>query len=63
MHTTIVAIGLAKEVFELAFTDARGRVLERKRLMRKSFARVMEQTPPMRVLMDACGSALASWIP
>ena len=57
MHATTVAIDLAKEVFELAFTDAQGRVLERKRLLRKAFARVMEQRPPMRVLMEACGSA------
>lgn len=57
MHATTVAIDLAKEVFELAFTDAQGRVLERKRLSRKAFARVMEQRPPLRVLMEACGSA------
>ncbi len=57
MHATTVAIDLAKEVFELAFADAQGRVLERKRLRRKAFARVMEQRPPMRVLMEACGSA------
>ena len=57
MHASTVAIDLAKEVFELAFTDAQGRVLERKRLSRKAFARVMEQRPPMRVLMEVCGSA------
>ena len=57
MHASTVAIDLAKEVFELAFADTQGRVLERKRLLRKAFARVMEQRPPMRVLMEACGSA------
>ncbi len=57
MHASTVAIDLAKEVFELAFTDAQGRVLERERLSRKAFARVMEQRPPMRVLMEVCGSA------
>lgn len=57
MHASTVAIDLAKEVFELAFADAQGRVIERKRLSRKTFARVMEQRPPMRVLMEACGSA------
>lgn len=57
MHANTVAIDLAKEVFELAFADAQGRVLGRKRLSRKAFARVMEQRPPARVLMEACGSA------
>lgn len=57
MHASTVAIDLAKEVFELAFADAQGRVIERKRLSRKTFARVMEQRLPLRVLMEACGSA------
>jgi transposase len=57
MHASTVAVDLAKDVFELAFTDAQGRVIERKRLLRKAFARVMEQRPPLRVLMEACGSA------
>jgi len=57
MHANTVAIDLAKEVFELAFADAQGRVIERKRLSRKNFARVMEQRPPLRILMEACGSA------
>lgn len=57
MHASTVAIDLAKDVFELAFADDRGRVLERKRLSRRAFARVLEQRPPLRVLMEACGSA------
>jgi hypothetical protein len=42
MHATTVAIDLAKEVFELAFADASGQVLERKRLSRKVFSRVLD---------------------
>lgn len=57
MHASTVAIDLAKEVFELAFADAQGRVIERKRLSRKAFARSLELRPPLRVLMEACGSA------
>ena len=57
MHASTVAIDLAKEVFQLAFADDRGRVLERKRLSRRAFARALEQRPPLRVLMEACGSA------
>ena len=41
MHASTVAIDLAKEVFELAFADDRGRVLERKRLSRRAFARAL----------------------
>ena len=37
--------------------DDRGRVVERKRLSRRAFARALEQRPPLRVLMEACGSA------
>lgn len=55
--SSTVAIDLAKDVFELAFADAQGRVVERKRLSRKAFARGMEQRPPLRVLMEACGGA------
>lgn len=57
MHATTVAIDLAKDVFELAFADSAGRILERKRLTRRAFARVMENRPPMTVVMEACGSA------
>lgn len=57
MHATTVAIDLAKEVFELAFADASGHVLERKRLSRKAFSRVLDNQGPLRVLMEACGSA------
>ena len=57
MHAITVAIDLAKDVFELAFADERGRVVERKRLSRRTLARTLEQRPPLRVLMEACGSA------
>ncbi len=57
MHATTVAIDLAKDVFELAFADQAGRIQERKRLTRRAFARVLENRPPMTVVMEACGSA------
>jgi hypothetical protein len=57
MHATTVAVDLAKDVFELAFADAQGRVIERQRLSRKAFARPLEQRPALRALMAACGSA------
>lgn len=50
MHASTVAVDLAKEVFELAFADEQGRVIGR-----KAFSRVLEQQPPLRVLLEACG--------
>jgi hypothetical protein len=43
MHASTVAIDLAKEVFELAFADAQGRVIERKRRSRRAFIRSLER--------------------
>lgn len=57
MHATTVAIDLAKDVFELAFADSAGHIIERKRLTRRAFARCLENRPPLAVLMEACGSA------
>ena len=55
----MLAIDLAKEVFELAFADAAGRIVERKRLKRGPFAVCLENHAPLRVVMEACGSAHA----
>jgi transposase len=53
----IVAIDLAKDVFELAFADAEHRIVARKRLARGPFARCLDNRAPLRVVMEACGSA------
>lgn len=57
MDATTVAIDLAKDVFELAFADRGGRIVERKRLSRAAFSRCLANRPPLRVVMEACGSA------
>lgn len=57
MDATTVAIDLAKDVFELAFADAQGRISERKRLSRNAFSCSLANRPPLRVVMEACGSA------
>lgn len=57
MDATTVAIDLAKDVFELAFADRQGRIVERKRLARAAFSRCLVNRPPLRVVMEACGSA------
>lgn len=54
---TTVAVDLAKDVFELAFADADARIIERSRLSRSAFAKVLDNHAPLRVVMEACGSA------
>ena len=54
---TTVAIDLAKDVFELAYVDADGRIVARQRLGRRAFAKVFDNRAPLRIVMEACGSA------
>ena len=54
----MLAIDLAKDVFELAFADAAGRIVERKRLKRTPFSQCLQSRAPLRIVMEACGSAL-----
>jgi transposase len=55
-HTTI-AVDLAKSVFEVAVSEAPGRVSERKRLSRAGLSAFFANRPSAVVLMEACGSA------
>lgn len=55
-----LAIDLAKDVFELAFANGAGRIVERKRLKRGPFASCLDNRAPLRIVMEACGSA-HSW--
>jgi transposase len=52
-----LAVDLAKDVFELAFADANARIIDRRRLSRRAFARALENCAPLDVVMEACGSA------
>jgi transposase len=52
-----VAIDLAKDVFELAFADADARIVERRRLTRRAFSRAFDNSAPLRIVIEACGSA------
>lgn len=54
---TMVAVDLAKDVFELAYADAEHRIVARKRLSRRAFAHALDNRGPLRVVMEACGSA------
>jgi transposase len=57
MESTMIAVDLAKSVFEVAVSDRPGRVAERRRLPRSRFAAFLAERQPATVLLEACGSA------
>ena len=56
-NDTLVAVDIAKEVFEVGVSDRPGRVVRRERPRRQSFMVLMAQLPAATVVMEACGSA------
>jgi transposase len=57
VNDTVVAIDIAKAIFELAVSWQPGRVDERKRLTRLQLNAYLSNLPPAVVVMEACGSA------
>ena len=57
VKNTLVAVDLAKNVFEIAISQSPGKVCKRNRLSRKGFALFLRQLAPATVLMEACGSS------
>ena len=57
MKSRIIAIDLAKDIFELALADQTSHILERRRLNRKQLSTFLQQQPAALVLMEACGTA------
>lgn len=57
MPIATIAVDLAKTVFELAATDANGKIVERRRLGRVQFERYFENRECAHIVMEACGSA------
>ena len=57
MSSVIIAVDLAKHVFELAVSIRGGRITERKRLSRPQFERFWCDRLPCQVVMEACGSS------
>jgi transposase len=57
MHSTTIAVDLAKSVFEVAVSQRAGRVSERRRLSRAQFRRFLGEREPSTLLMEACGTA------
>jgi transposase len=54
---TVVAVDIAKTVFQVAVSDQPGRVACGRRLPRTEFLRFFAQTPRATVVLEACGSA------
>jgi transposase len=54
---SVVAVDVAKSVFELAVSEEPGRVKLHRRLSRGEFALFLAQMPRSSVVMEACGSA------
>ena len=57
MHTTTIAVDLAKSVFEVAVSERPGKVSRRHRLSRGQFSRFLGEQAPATVVMEACGTA------
>lgn len=57
MHSTTIAVDLAKSVFEVAVSHRAGQVAERRRLSRAQFRRFLGEREPATLLMEACGTA------
>ncbi len=54
---TVVAVDIAKSVFEVAVSHQPGRVRSTRRLPRSAFLNFFAQLPAATVVMEACGSA------
>jgi transposase len=57
MRNVIIAVDLAKDVFEVAISASTGRITERRRLSRLQFERFWCEREPCHVVMEACASA------
>lgn len=57
MHSTTVAVDLAKDVFEVAVQSETGRIERRDRLSRTGFGRFLAGQRPSRVVMESCGGS------
>jgi len=57
MEHTIIAVDLAKSVFQIAVSRRPGHVDEERRLSRDRFLTFFAHQPPATVLLEACGSA------
>jgi len=55
--TRVIAIDLAKNVFQVCLFDRKGKVLSNRSLRRAALAKFLAKQEPARVAMEACGGA------
>lgn len=56
-ESKIIAIDLAKDVFEVALANAAHHVVARRRLSRRKLSELLTSHPPAQIVMEACGTA------
>ncbi len=61
MKSTLIAVDVAKEVFEVAVSERPGRVTQRHRLSRVGFGRFLAKQAAGTIVMEACGTAHFSY--
>jgi len=57
MNSSVIAIDLAKDVFEVAVSPVPGRIAERHRFSRRRLEEWISRLPAAIVLLEACGTA------
>jgi transposase len=57
MNSTVIAVDLAKDVFEIAVANRAGKIQERLRLNRPQFHKLLIQREPAELVFEACGTA------
>lgn len=55
MNSNVIAIDIAKEVFQLCKVDKKGKIVMEKRLTRGKLLPFMRQQSPTLIVMEACG--------
>ena len=53
----IISVDLAKDVYEVALANQSCRIVDRKRLNRRAFQKLLVMQPASLVLFEACGTA------
>ena len=58
MDATTVAVDLAKDVFQVTFANRAGRIIDRQRLTRRQFERLLNgMVVDTEIIMESCGTA------
>lgn len=58
MNSTVIAVDLAKDVLEVAIAQRSGKILERHRLNRTQFLKLLVKREPANLVFESCGTAL-----